>query len=242
MFCMINPHNRLRSGLGFAFCLLLINFRSSLMLQAEEFNYDESKVPPYTLPDLLQCEDGTVVDSAVVWTTKRRPELLRMFEEHVFGTLPAGKIPLRTKVRSSVPDALDGKALRREVTVFFSDDDSGPQMELLIYTPVNATEPVPAFLGYNFNGNHAVEKDPRIHLTDSWMRNNQEQGIEDNKRQSRFPDRPRRRCSIRSRAFRGSPRFLPGQMWSRCSDPTGSAGTSRCLATRGRSCREGSRR
>ena len=151
------------------------------MILAEEFNYDESKVPPYTLPDLLQCEDGTVVDSADVWTTKRRPELLRMFEEHVFGTLPAGKIPLRTKVRSSVPDALDGKALRREVTVFFSDDDSGPQMELLIYTPVNATEPVPAFLGYNFNGNHAVEKDPRIHLTDSWMRNNQEQGIEDNK-------------------------------------------------------------
>ncbi len=151
------------------------------MLQAQEFNYDESKVPPYTLPDLLKCEDGTVVDSADVWNSKRRPELLRMFEEHVFGTLPAGKIPLRTKVRSSVPDALDGKALRREVTVFFSDDDSGPQMDLLIYTPANATKPVPAFLGYNFNGNHAVEKDPRIHLTDSWMQNRKELGIEDNK-------------------------------------------------------------
>ena len=151
------------------------------MLHAEEFNYDESKVPPYTLPDLLNCEDGTVVDSAEVWNAKRRPEILRMFEENVFGTLPAGKITLRTKVRSSVSDALDGKALRREVTVFFSDDDSGPQMDLLIYTPVNATKPVPAFLGYNFNGNHAVEKDPRIHLTDSWMRNNKDQGIEENK-------------------------------------------------------------
>lgn len=151
------------------------------MLHAEEFNDDESKVPAYTLPELLKCEDGTVVDSADVWNAKRRPELLRMFEEHVFGTLPAGKIPLRTKVRSSVSDALDGKALRREVTVFFSDDDSGPQMDLLIYTPANATKPVPAFLGYNFNGNHAVEKDPRIHLTESWMRNNTDQGIEDNK-------------------------------------------------------------
>ena len=151
------------------------------MLHAEEFNYDESKVPRYTLPDLLNCEDGTVVDSAEVWNAKRRPEILRMFEENVFGTLPAGKITLRTKVRSSVSDALDGKALRREVTVFFSDDDSGPQMDLLIYTPVNATKPVPAFLGYNFNGNHAVEKDPRIHLTDSWMRNNKDQGIEENK-------------------------------------------------------------
>jgi hypothetical protein len=180
MFDMINPRSSLRSGLIFAFCLL-INFRSSSMLHAEEFNYDESKVPPYTLPELLKCEDGTVVDSADVWNTKRRPELLRMFEEHVFGTLPAGKIPLRTKVRSSVPDALDGKALRREVTVFFSDDDNGPQMDLLIYTPVDATKPVPAFLGFNFNGNHAVEKDPRIHLTDSWMRNNKDNGIEDHK-------------------------------------------------------------
>ena len=181
MFGMINPQSRIRSGLVFAVCLLLLNFRSSLMLHAEEFNYDESKVPPYTLPDLLKCEDGTVVDSADVWNTKRRPELLQMFEEHVFGTLPAGKIPLRTRVRSSVPDALDGKAFRREVTVFFADDDNGPHMDLLIYTPVNATKPVPAFLGYNFNGNHAVETDPRIHLTDSWMRNNKDIGIEDNK-------------------------------------------------------------
>ena len=102
------------------------------MLHAEEFNYDESKVPPYTLPDVLQCEDGTVLNSADVWNAKRRPELLRMFEEHVFGTLPAGKIPLRTKVRSSVPDALDGKALRREVTVFFSDDDSGPDRKSVV--------------------------------------------------------------------------------------------------------------
>jgi len=178
---MIHPRSRIRSGLVFAFCLLLLNFASALMLHAEEFNYDEARVPPYTLPELLKCEDGTVVNSADVWNAKRRPELLRLFEQHVFGKLPTGKTPLRAKVRSSVPDALDGMALRREVTVFFSEDDNGPQMDLLIYTPANVTTAVPAFLGYNFNGNHAVEKDSRIHLTDSWMRNNKEQGIEDNR-------------------------------------------------------------
>ncbi len=177
----IDHRNRLWSGLGFAFCLLLINFRSLSKLSAEEFNYDESKVPPYTLPELLKCEDGTLVDSIDVWNTKRRPEILRMFEEHVFGTLPAGKIPLRTKIRSSVPDALEGRALRREVTVYFSDDDHGPQMDLLIYTPAGATEPVPAFMGYNFDGNHMLEKDPRIHLTESWVLNRKELGIEDHK-------------------------------------------------------------
>lgn len=174
-------HSQFRSEIVLATSLALLTAWSSPMSHAEEFNYDESKVPPYTLPELLKCEDGTVVDSADVWNSKRRPEILRMFEEHVFGTLPAGKTPLRSKVRSSVPDAVDGKALRREVTVFFSDDDNGPQIDLLIYTPADAKRPVPAFLGYNFNGNHAVEKDPRIHMTDSWMRNNKDLGIDDNK-------------------------------------------------------------
>ncbi|MEZ6032903.1 MAG: acetylxylan esterase [Planctomycetaceae bacterium] len=165
----------------FALCVFAIQLRGSSVLNAEEFNYDEAKVPPYTLPELLKCEDGTLVDSPEVWNTKRRPEILRLFEEHVFGTLPAGKIPLRTKIRSSVPDALEGRALRREVTVYFSDDDHGPQMDLLIYTPAGAREPVPAFMGYNFNGNHMLEKDPRIHLTESWVLNRKELGIEDHK-------------------------------------------------------------
>lgn len=177
----IEANSRLNSRLAFVSCLLLLSLRSSTLLSAEEFNYDESKVPPYTLPDVLKCNDGTVVDSVEVWNTKRRPEILQMFEDHVFGTLPAGKIALRTKVRSSVPDAIDGKARRREVTVFFSDDDNGPQMDLLIYTPVNATGPVPVFMGYNFNGNHMIENDPRIHLTESWVHNRKELGIEDHK-------------------------------------------------------------
>jgi len=172
--------HHLRERLSLAICFAFLILRSSPMLPAEEFNYDEAKVPPYTLPDVLKCNDGTVVDSPDVWNSKRRSEILRMFEEEVFGTLPAGKIPLRTKVRSEVPDALDGKAIRREVTVYFSDDDSGPKMDLLIYTPAGASKPVPAFLGYNFNGNHSIENDPRIHLSESWIRNSKEKGIENN--------------------------------------------------------------
>ena len=180
---MFPARQRIRRGVAAVLwlCVIAIQLRGSSVLNAEEFNYDEAKVPPYTLPELLKCEDGTLVDSAEVWNTKRRPEILRLFEEHVFGTLPAGKIPLRTKIRSSVPDALEGRALRREVTVYFSDDDRGPQMELLIYTPAGATAPVPAFMGYNFDGNHMLEKDPRIHLTESWVLNRKELGIEDHK-------------------------------------------------------------
>lgn len=160
---------------------LLLLLRSSLAVSAEEFNYDESKVPAYTLPELLKSEDGTIISSADQWMSKRRPELLRLFEKYVFGTPPAGKTPVRTRLRSETKHAINGLALRREVTVFFSEDDRGPQMDLLIYTPTDAKGPVPAILGYNFNGNHSIEKDPTLHITDSWVRDNKDTGITNNK-------------------------------------------------------------
>ncbi len=170
------------------FAATLISCWSSFTVFAEEFNYDESKVPAYTLPELLKSDDGTVITTADQWMSKRRPELLRLFEEHVFGTAPAGKTPVRTKLRSEKKDAINGLAHRREVTVYFSDDDHGPQMDLLIYTPNNANGPVPAILGYNFNGNHAIEKDPTLHITESWVRDNKELGITATRRTKRLAD------------------------------------------------------
>ena len=104
--------------------LFLVGFLSMNTAEsaAEEYNYDESRVPAYTLPDVLKAEDGTKIDTPELWTSKRRPELLRMFEEHVFGKLPQGEVKLRTKVRSENPKAIGGAALRREVTVYFSAD------------------------------------------------------------------------------------------------------------------------
>ena len=52
-------------------------------------NYDEAKVPPYTLPDPLVFADGTPVRTARDWTMKRRAEVLRMYESEIFGRIPA---------------------------------------------------------------------------------------------------------------------------------------------------------
>ena len=40
-------------------------------------NYDESKVPQYTLPDPLILENGQKVAIAEAWVNQRRPELFR---------------------------------------------------------------------------------------------------------------------------------------------------------------------
>lgn len=151
------------------------------MAQPGGFNYDEDKVPNYTLPETLTTSDGTGITDVEQWNTVRRPEIRKLFEDHVYGTLPDGSLKLRVRQRSLTPDAIGGMAVRRELTVFFTDDDSGPAMEMLVYTPASATAPVPAFLGLSFYGNHTIEADPAIHLSESWMRNSRDKGTENNR-------------------------------------------------------------
>jgi hypothetical protein len=132
-------------------------------------NYDESKVPPYTLPDPLVCADGTRVTSANIWEKKRRPELVRLFEEQVYGRAPAGPRGMHSAVTSLATNALGGRATRKEITVWFTPGTNGPSLRLLLYLPNAAKKPVPAFLGLNFYGNHAISADPGITLSDRWM-------------------------------------------------------------------------
>lgn len=134
-------------------------------------NYDESQVPAYSLPDPLVCTDGTRVQDAATWFQKRRPELLRLFETHVYGRSPGRPSDLSFALRSRDDNALGGKAIRKEVTIYFSKEkEAGPKMDLLIYLPKNVSAPLPTFLGLNFNGNHAIHPDPGISICRSWMR------------------------------------------------------------------------
>jgi hypothetical protein len=132
-------------------------------------SYDEAKVPAYTLPDPLRFEDGTPVGAARDWTGRRRAEVLRLFEEHVYGRSPVAPAAMRVVVVESDLRALGGLATRRQVRVLLDGTDNGPAFEILLYVPNAAPRPVPAFLGLNFDGNHAVHPDPGIRLSAAWM-------------------------------------------------------------------------
>ena len=80
------------------------------------YNYDEAKVPPYTLPDPLVCADGTKVTSAADWTGKRRPELHALIEREMFGKAPP-RPALSFTVQEDWTPALGGKVKRRQVGV-----------------------------------------------------------------------------------------------------------------------------
>jgi len=143
--------------------------------------YDESLVPPYTLPDPLVGLDGTPVTDADAWRKRRRPEILRLFAEQVYGRTPAQAVSMRATVTDNTPDALGGLAIRQQVTLQFGDAPDSPAMHLLIYLPSHTTGPVPLFLGLNFSGNHAIHPDPAIHLSTAWMRPDPTGGVVDNR-------------------------------------------------------------
>ena len=136
-------------------------------------NYDETKVGLYTLPDPLVGSDGERIKTAEAWRTRRRPELMQLFETYMFGKVPTPPHPIKPTFSASTedPQALGGKAIRREVAIRLSDDPAAPVINLLVYLPREAGpgHRVPAFLGLNFQGNHSVCNDPGITLSTQWM-------------------------------------------------------------------------
>lgn len=161
--------------------LIMLTAHSGTGQAQRPVNYDEAAVPAYTLPDPLVLTDGTPVADAATWWDRRRPEILRLFAQHVYGTTPARSLPLRIETTSVDPDALGGLATRKLVSLHFSTGDAALRMDLLLYLPNTRSGPVPAFVGLNFFGNHSIHPDPGIPLSTRWMRQSDEFGIVDNR-------------------------------------------------------------
>ena len=131
-------------------------------------NIDESKVGTYTLPDPLVMADGKRVRDSKVWMEKRRPEIMRLFEENQYGYTPQKKLQPRYDVFDKNSAALDGKAIRTQVRIRFSDDPATPTLRVLLYTPADANGPVPTLLHIGFSPNSLVVNDPAVEEGFGW--------------------------------------------------------------------------
>ena len=127
---------------------------------------EEAKIPPYVLPDPLVDAAGRRVTDAQGWRV-HRAELLEMATREMYGRAPLGR-PEGTHavVNAEDPQALGGRATRREVTLHFGRAPDAPRLRLLVYLPNHVTGPRPAFVGLNFNGNHTVVDDPAVALAE----------------------------------------------------------------------------
>ena len=150
-----------------AVCLLLAAGCAAAQQTAD--NYDESKVPAYTLPDPLTMRSGERVTSLRDWTARRRPEILAVYETEVYGRAPARPTKLNYEVITTDNKALGGKATRKIVRIYFGGKSTAPKMDLLLYLPPG-NRPAPVFLGLSFHAIQAIANDPGVPLEDQWVR------------------------------------------------------------------------
>ena len=136
-------------------------------------NYTEANVGDYVLPDPLVCADGQKVSDAETWYRKRRPEIVKLFEENQYGRSPGRPGDMSFDVFDKGTSAFDGKAIRRQVTIYFSKDKTGPKMDLLIYLPAGADKPLPMLLNMSFTANSLTVDDPGVKEGEIWNRQKQ---------------------------------------------------------------------
>jgi hypothetical protein len=153
----------------FAACLLPGSLTGAETDQKFVPNYDESKVPAYTLPDPLVPAGGPAVSDRAGWESGGRARTLALFESHVYGRVPADFQPrIEWKLDREDGDALEGTAIRREYLVTIG---GRVPVRMLLYLPKAAAGPVPCFLGLNFCGNQGVEADSWITMETGYVIN-----------------------------------------------------------------------
>jgi len=90
-------------------------------------NYDESVIPPYTLPDPLLMLDGRRVTSPEMWFKERRPELVKLFQNEIYGRVPEEKLP--KIVWEVTSNTNDGKTIKKTIVGRFEDTPKGAPAE-----------------------------------------------------------------------------------------------------------------
>ncbi len=114
-----------------------------------DFNYDESKVAKFELPDPLRMNDGTPVTSAKQWLDERRPELMEFFRSQVYGRRPSVSHRTTFEMVLEKNDALDGAATAREMKATIAIDDRRFSFQFTVFVPNHSTKKVPAIVLIN---------------------------------------------------------------------------------------------
>ncbi|WP_158860955.1 alpha/beta hydrolase family protein [Lunatibacter salilacus] len=160
------------------YLFLIICFSSNIPAYSQAFvpNYDEAKIPFYTLPNVIAFEDGSIITNVADWE-KRRAEILGVFSKEVYGTSPEwdGEITA-TEVSSVATD----KFIRKEIKLSLHRKSKKVDLYVLLFLPRQQT-PAPIFLGLNFYGNQTLSDGANVLVTQSWIRDNNDLGSENNR-------------------------------------------------------------
>ena len=145
------------------------------IVRERPMNFDEAKVKPFALPDVLTFADGTKV-TRETWA-RRRQEMLAILSREMLGAEPPKPDVLELEASTNVV-VCAGFGLRRNYRMWFRKDRSGPYVDWTVWLPnrplvqnaesgpsyVNPLKGVPVVLMLNYSGNHAYAEDAGVPL------------------------------------------------------------------------------
>ena len=115
------------------------------------FNYRESLVAPYDLPNLFEDEDDQKVLTKKDWEI-RRPAVVEMLAREMYGRSPVAATRQSMHLVSVDHNALDGRATAKIIQIRLGVENRELTMELKMFLPNRDAGAIPVFLLINHRG------------------------------------------------------------------------------------------
>jgi hypothetical protein len=119
-------------------------------------NFDESKVPAYpNIPDPLTLNDGEKVTTAKMWWQQRRPQIVELFDNEIYGRVPKGVPKVNWEVKSTTNGKNGDIPVITKQLIGHIDNSSYPliavDIQLTLSVPANAPGPVPIVMEFGLS-------------------------------------------------------------------------------------------
>ena len=120
-------------------------------------NYDELTANPYPFyPDALTLQNGKKVKNAKEWTKKRRPELVKLFEDNVYGRIPDNTPSVTWEVTNEEKKDFAGTPVVVRYLKGVVDNSSYPaitvEIQANVVYPDNGSTKLPVIIEFGFGG------------------------------------------------------------------------------------------
>ena len=119
-------------------------------------NYDELAANPYPFyPDPLVTESGKKVKNAKMWNKVRRPEIVKLFEDNVYGRIPENTPSVKWEVTSEEKKEFAGTPVVVRMLKGVVDNSSYPAITVEIQANVvypEGKQNLPVIIEFGFGG------------------------------------------------------------------------------------------
>jgi len=126
--------------------LVIIISLAPLFTNGQGYNYLEINVPEYDLPDLFTNQNGKKITSVKEWESTRKPEILQLMGEHVYGHIRHDFDEISFALVNRESNPLPNKAILKQVAITVRQQNKQYTFHLDLFLPKKGKGPHPVFL------------------------------------------------------------------------------------------------